>query len=293
MHLANPTSAAPAAARNVDGWAVTEDQEHLFYRERGNPDGHPIVFVHGQASCHLSWQPQLDDPHLLARHRMIAYDQRGMGLSGKSATDYTDSSMWADDLLSVLDEADVDGAVLVAYSYGGYVICDYLRRHGDNRVDGIVLVGAASRLNTPHAEGLFGDDFVGLVPGLISQDCNESVSALDIFVHSATAGTHEWRDVCAALSFGLVQSSDMRRAMILERTLDNDDVLTGFRKSALITHGVHDRFVRPRTARIHADLLPNATLSDYQRSGHALHWDEAAQFNSELAAFAAQCAERA
>jgi pimeloyl-ACP methyl ester carboxylesterase len=49
----------------------------------GNPDGPEILFIHGFNQCYLSWAKQTSDPALADAFRMITFDLRGHGRSGK------------------------------------------------------------------------------------------------------------------------------------------------------------------------------------------------------------------
>jgi len=55
-------------------------QLHLV--ETGNPNGRPILFIHGFSQCSLAWGRQLSSD-LADDYRLIALDLRGHGLSDK------------------------------------------------------------------------------------------------------------------------------------------------------------------------------------------------------------------
>ena len=63
-------------------WVRTPDGVDISVREWGNPEGWPILFVHGLAQSHLSFLPQFAS-ELADRHRLVAYDLRGHGESAK------------------------------------------------------------------------------------------------------------------------------------------------------------------------------------------------------------------
>ena len=63
-------------------WVKTPDGVDISVREWGNPEGWPILFVHGLAQSHLSFLPQFAS-QLADRHRLLAYDLRGHGESAK------------------------------------------------------------------------------------------------------------------------------------------------------------------------------------------------------------------
>jgi pimeloyl-ACP methyl ester carboxylesterase len=122
----------------------------LHAREWGNPDGPPILFIHGWSQCDLCWSGQVDS-QLAARFRMVTFDNRGHGMSEKPLHpgSYADEGLWADDLAAVIDQTRLERPVLVAWSYGGFIVTDYARAHGDAGIAGINLVDAAVLLRPP------------------------------------------------------------------------------------------------------------------------------------------------
>ena len=83
---------------------------------------------------------------------MIAVDLRGHGYSDAPESGYADSAIWAGDVHAVLTAEDITAdAVLLGWSYGGLVICDYLAEHGTDAVAGLVLVGAITSISRAEA----------------------------------------------------------------------------------------------------------------------------------------------
>ena len=103
----------------------------LHVREWGKPDGPPILFIHGWSQNHLCWAKQYESA-LADEFRLVAYDLRGHGMSEAplEPEHYTDGKLWADDVAAIIDQLRLDRPVLVGWSYGAFVICDYVRTHG-------------------------------------------------------------------------------------------------------------------------------------------------------------------
>ncbi|BBA97810.1 putative hydrolase [Actinacidiphila reveromycinica] len=103
--------------------AVSADGTRLNVEEYGRADAPTIVLSHGWTCSTLLWAPIVRA--LASDYRLIAYDQRGHGLSGSSAVraGYA-TSMLADDLDAVLETVLHDGerALLVGHSMGGMTI---------------------------------------------------------------------------------------------------------------------------------------------------------------------------
>jgi pimeloyl-ACP methyl ester carboxylesterase len=76
----------------------------LHVVETGNPNGRPILFIHGFSQCWRAWSRQLNSD-LAEDHRLLAMDMRGHGLSDKPRDAYADSKLWADDVNANLGHA--------------------------------------------------------------------------------------------------------------------------------------------------------------------------------------------
>ena len=116
----------------------------LAVHEYGQPHGKPILLIHGFNQCHLAWSKQLQRS-LADEFRLVRPDNRGHGMSEKPTTSehYTQSERWADDVQAVITELALDKPILVGWSYGGFIINDYLAKYGQDAVGGINYVCAA------------------------------------------------------------------------------------------------------------------------------------------------------
>ena len=120
---------------------ISRDGVKLFYREEGSGDP-PIVFVHGGAVDHSTWDEHM--AHFAPRHRVVAMDLRGHGQSDKVGPLTSDT--FRDDLAALIDQLDLAPAVVVGASRGGgianRVAVDY-----PGQVKALVLIdyGAAGR----------------------------------------------------------------------------------------------------------------------------------------------------
>jgi len=126
---------------------------NLHVREYGKLTGIPILLIHGWSQSHLCWSKQYEST-LNNETRIVALDLRGHGMSDApvQVEQYTDGDKWADDIAAVIDELALDRPILVGWSYGGYIISDYVRRNGQEKIAGINFVDAAVVLG-PQAFG--------------------------------------------------------------------------------------------------------------------------------------------
>jgi pimeloyl-ACP methyl ester carboxylesterase len=256
----------------------------LTVYEGGNAGGPSIVFIHGFTGNYLSWERQLSGP-LATEFRLVAYDFRGHGASDKplEPAKYTDGALWADDLDAVIRAKRLDRPVLVGWSYGGYVISDYLRRYGDRAIGGVVFLGAVTKNGTPDAAGHLTDDALALFGDVLSTDVQKSIDGTRAF-------TRMFADRLRATTWERAYGSAMMvppaaRAAMFNRVLDNDDVLARIQVPTLVIHGAADRIVRVSAANHIATVAPGAKLLVYDGVGHAVQFDAPQRFGRDLAEF--------
>ena len=82
-----------AAAAPLTYTVTSTDGVKLAVQESGDPDGVPVILIHGLLGSRLNWDPQVQSPDLRG-FRIITYDLRGHGLSDKpsGAQPYRDSA---------------------------------------------------------------------------------------------------------------------------------------------------------------------------------------------------------
>jgi non-heme chloroperoxidase len=260
--------------------------------EAGNPSGRAILFIHGWSQSHLSWSRQLNS-RLCDTFRLVAVDLRGHGESDKPRDAYGDSALWADDVQAVIDALSLERPILSGWSYGGLIINDYIRHHGQERLGGINYVGAATDLGIETSYNFLGAAWDSLLPGqdgsvsgtVFSDDAAEAATAMRTFLRRCFPEPLPIDEEMPMLGFNLVCPPRVRLEL-LSRTLQNDAVLEMIRVPVLISHGNADEVIDIQTARHIASRVRQANVSVYDGLGHAPFWEDADRFNRELAEFA-------
>jgi len=248
--------------------------------EHGNREGPAILFVHGWSQSHLCWTRQLAG-QLGARFRLVALDLRGHGMSEKpaEAERYAEQRLWAEDVAAVIDELGLDRPVIVAWSYGGYVACDYVRAYGEERIAAIDLVGAAVMLK-PTLDHL-GPGLLDNAVDACSPDLATSIDAVGRFLRECTAEPLSPDGCSTALSWNMVVPPQVRGALIA-REIDGDDVLALLSVPVLVTQGRADAIVLPSMAEHILSVCPTARASWYDGVGHMPFWEDPERFDREL-----------
>jgi pimeloyl-ACP methyl ester carboxylesterase len=252
--------------------------------EAGLSDGPALFFVHGFSQSHAAWSEQLQS-ELAVRFRLVALDLRGHGESGKPVDRYADGGLWADDIRAIIESLGLDRPFLVCWSYGGVVACDYLRRFGEEDIGGIVLVGAISKVGSGLAPDL-GDELPPLVAGLLSDDPQVGLPAIESFVELCFERRPDAHEVARIVSYNAAVPAHVRQSLFA-REVSNDDILAKLTKPVLIIHGEKDRVIKTTAAIDHTNVIPHAHLVLLPGIGHSPFHEDPARFNAELASFCA------
>jgi non-heme chloroperoxidase len=256
---------------------MSPDGVPLNVVEAGNPSGPVLLFLHGAYQSYLSFIPQLRDPKLAERFRLIALDLRGSGGSGKpwDGAAYQGSKPFADDIRAVVSTLKLGKPLLVGWSYGGYISMDYIREYGPDAVRGVVLAGS-------HGGLLKRGPAIGPPP----------VGDLE----ALQAGAKQFMSVMSAEpspqdAFDRGQAAYMmtppyaRKAMRGKR-LDNTDLAAkGVGAPMLFILGTKDAGVPQEDVRKLVASLPLARLEPYEGVGHSAFVERTAKFNADVAAF--------
>lgn len=260
---------------------TTPDGLSIAAVSAGASAGPEILFIHGFSQCHLTWTRQLGDAGLGSRFRMAAYDLRGHGASDKpeDGAFYRDDARWADEVKAVIAAAGFTRPVLVAWSYAGRVVTDYVRVHGQDGIAGIVFVSAVTR-----SKGSFWGPSMKLTGPMTSDDIAVNVAASRAFVRACFEKPPSPEEFETTLAFNMLIPARVR-ALVLDRTRNEGDMLPRITVPTLVVHGDRDSIVLVESGRDAASAVPGAKLSVYEGIGHAPFIEDTPRFNRELAAF--------
>ncbi len=262
--------------------ATAPDGVRLAVQEAGNPQGTPIIFIHGLLGSHLNWERQFRDPQL-QRFRLIAFDLRGHGLSDKPGQEsaYRNGKRWAGDLAAIIAASHAHKPLLVGWSLGGAVITNYLAARGDSDIRGALYV----------------DGVVELTPALIPSHTSvyRDMIAADLKTH--LDGERAFLRLCFhqqpdSVTFERLLANAALAAWPMQRAVPSMSIaleqgLGQARVPLLFIYGAQDALVRPLPALARArQVNPGIQSRLYPNAGHAPFMEEPTRFNRELATFA-------
>lgn len=268
--------------------ATTGEEIELSYKDYGA--GRPVVLIHGWPSSKDMWEYQIDDL-VNAGLRVIKYDRRGFGKSSKPWDGY-DYDTLTDDLHAVLEQLDLQDAVLVGFSMGGGEVVRYASRNGSKgRVSKIILVSAVVPFlgqTNDNPDGVpqavfagileqiqqdriaflstFGEQFFGV--GLLKHPVSKAY--LEYFRHLAEVALPRATKQCAIAFANTDFRADVESITI----------------PTLIIHGDADATVPIKASSDRtAKMIPKAVYKIYKGAPHGLFYTDRERLNKDIIDF--------
>ena len=267
----------------MDSWTVLGGNDtEIRVDATGPEDARRVVFLHGYSQSRLSWRKQFESS-LADQYRLVAPDLRGHGRSAKPENAYDDATQWAADLEAVFRSANAEHPAVVAWSYGGLPLLDYLAEHGTDRIAGVNLVAAVSAIGTESATERLGGEYIALMDGLTDADAERSIEAIEGLVKVCQEESPSEQELALMTGYNALCPPRVRDAL-RSRTVGHEALVTSVTLPMLVTHGENDRVVDPATGELHAEN-PHAEHSVYRGVGHSPFLERTERFNRELQAF--------
>lgn len=309
--LHQPVHGRPVAVTSADG---TRLHAEVLGPEVGGPDAAPTVLLaHGYALSQHAWHHQRRA--LAERFRVVCYDQRGHGRSGRGAGDDYRMEALGHDVAAVLEattEPD-DMVVAIGHSMGGMSLLAFAEHHPDQvgRLAGIGLVSTAG--GNVLAGGAFSAGAAALsalrtrLPGARSRSASTDTASTD------SDDPADWTDTpptdllfLLIRSIGLSPDADPAHVAFTEQLMAEcpaevaaalGPTLTSLRLGhvaerltmpGLVMVGDADRLTPLGQARKLAGAMPDARLVVLRGAGHMAPLEAHEQVSEEIAALVQQ-----
>lgn len=238
----------------------------LYYEIHG--EGKPLVLISGLGYSNWQWHKMV--PLLAEKFKVIIFDNRGVGQSDKPAGPYT-AQMLAQDTVGLLDALNIEKAVIVGHSMGGF-IAQAIALDFPQRVEKLILCstnfGGPNHVPvTPEAMKVLSDvssDALtrfknGLAVSTAPGWSEKNPAMIEEWIQWRLANPIEPVSYQAQLAIGL---GLMPTAAAFEEKLPRLNVPT------LILFGAHDKVVPPANADLLSKKIAGSTVVIFPDAGH-------------------------
>lgn len=251
---------APTKTIDVNGTSFA-------YREIGEQSGVPVIFLHHLTAVLDDWDPRVVDG-IAAKHKVIAFDNRGVGASGgETPASVEDMARDAIAFIRALGLSKVD---LMGFSLGGFVAQAILQQQPD-LVRKVIIAGSSPA----GGEGI----------------SNMGAVLQDAFAKAGAAGKHPKNFLFFSQTANGQAAADAFLGRLSERKADRDTAvsnatvgaqltaihawgqgepskLNAIQHPVLVVNGDDDVMAPTVNSFELARRLPNAQLSIFPDAGH-------------------------
>jgi pimeloyl-ACP methyl ester carboxylesterase len=245
----------------------------MYYVEAGA--GEPLVLIMGFGGDHLAWGLQLQA--FAATHRVIAFDNRGVGQTDSPDVPYT-TGLMAEDTRGLMDRLGIERAHVLGVSMGGMIAQELALAH-PHRVRSLQLHNTLARTD-PYTRAC-ATAWVEVREALPPEAALRAI-ALWLFAPATYNERPELVEtiIQSALANPYPQTvTGWRRQREAVAAHDALARLGAIRCPTLVTAAEDDILIRPRASGALAEAIAGAEFVTIPRAGHVPFWEQADAFN--------------
>ena len=264
------TSAGPALTtrwKNTPTHTINVGGVEFAYRQLGPDTGVPVVFLTHLAAVLDNWDPRVVDG-IAAKHRVIAFDNRGVGASSESTP--TTIEEMARDAVAFIRALGFDQVDLFGFSMGG-MIAQVIAREEPQLVRKLILAGTGPA-GGEGIDNVTRITYLDTARGLLTRQDPKQYLFFTRTPNGRAAGKEflarlkeRTNDRDKAVSLGSFRA---QLKAIHQWGQQKPADLASIQQPALVINGESDKMV-PSTNTVELDRrLPNSQLVLYPDAGH-------------------------
>src|SRR5712691_7760132 len=263
----NPQPGLSTTYKDAPTKTVDVGGARFAYRQLGTNTGVPVILLHHLAAVLDNWDPRVIDG-IAARHRVITFDNRGVGASQGSTPDSIEAM--ARDAVAFIRALGFDQVDLLGLSMGGF-IAQVIAQEEPQLVRKIILAGT----------GPAGGEGIDRVTSLTIRDTIKAVLTFKdpkqyLFFTTTANGRRESGKFIKRLK-ERTEDRDKPISIRAFRTqlkaihawgVQQPSDLSTIRQPVFVANGDHDRMVPTSNTFDLAKRLPNSEIKIYPDAGH-------------------------
>ncbi|MDE3057386.1 MAG: alpha/beta fold hydrolase [Bacteroidota bacterium] len=261
---------------------ATINNSLMHYIDIGISTAMPVILIHGFPFNHKMWMmPGGQTESLAGMYHVIAYDVRGHGESEVGDGMYS-IEFFADDLLGLMDHLNVQQAVVLGLSMGGYIALRAIQKKPE-RFKGLVLCNTRADADSNESK------------------IKRAAAIRAIKTNGPRIFAQEMvKNLFAPLSFETKQNAVKLIESTIERTaplalcgtelalaarVDSAPSLPAIKVPTLIMTGELDAIAPPETGKAMQEAIPNSDFFVIPQAAHLSNLENPDEFNRHVLEF--------
>jgi pimeloyl-ACP methyl ester carboxylesterase len=241
-----------------------------MYYEVSGESGSPLILIQGLGASKVNWFP----PHverMAAQHRVVIFDNRGVGQTDKPAEPYT-MPQFAADTAALLDALDIEKAHVFGVSMGG-MIAQHVALEYPERVLGLVL-GCTTAGGPGNPQFVSpSDEVIAVLTKPPSGDRAQDIRDVWPILYTPAYVEANRESLESQLQAELAYPEQPPYAFELQmgaivQTHDTFARLGEINQPTLVQTGLEDLLVPPQNSKILVERIPDARLIEYPGGAH-------------------------
>ena len=247
----------------------------LEYAEQGNPDGTPVIFLHGITDSWHSFESVLGN--LPSSIHAFAISQRGHGDSERPLQNYTPKD-FAGDIAEFVKQKNLKKVFIVGHSMGGVHAQQFAIDYPELTKGLVIIDSDPSLRNNPGMVEFYQE--VSKMEGAITR------KFMDGFQTATLAKPIDSVYYKLLVDEGIkVPARVFKAALEGLMQVDFTEQLDQIDSPTLVFWGNKDAFCFFKGQETLINNIKNSKLIVYGNTGHALHWEEPKKFSEDLLNF--------
>ena len=247
----------------------------LEYAEQGNPNGTPVIFLHGITDSWHSFESVL--ANLPSSIHAFAISQRGHGDSERPLQNYAPKD-FAGDIAEFVKQKNLKKVFIVGHSMGGVHAQQFAIDYPELTKGLVIIDSDPSLRNNPGMVEFYQE--VSKMEGAITR------KFMDEFQTATLAKPIDSAYYKLLVDEGIkVPARVFKAALEGLMQVDFTEQLNQINSPTLVFWGNKDAFCFFKGQETLINNIKNSRLIVYGNTGHALHWEEPKKFSEDLLNF--------
>jgi pimeloyl-ACP methyl ester carboxylesterase len=234
----------------------------IAYRESGT--GYPLILIMGFSGTMDLWSPGLIS-NLSQNHRLIMFDNRGMGATSSSDREYS-IKLFADDTEGLMRALNIEKANVLGWSMGTYIAQELVLNYPD-KVNRLILYAA----DVGGDKAIYDPQVVAQLSDTSGTDREKGERLLKlIFSGSWLKENPDPRKYMQTQTEQILPESIKKQTAAIGKWAGTFGRLPQIKVPVLLIAGTEDVIVPPRNSLMMIEKIPAAWLIQIKGGGHGL-----------------------